>query len=60
MENHHAIKNGKPSISMGLFNSFLYFYQRVNETLTIIVNIISPQFISPLTVVNDIPMCFPY
>ena len=44
----------------GPFSIAMLVYQRVIVTLTIIVNIISPQFISPLTVVNDIPMRFPY
>jgi hypothetical protein len=38
MENHHAIKNGKSTISMGhSFNSFFYVYQRVR----------SPYLVSP-------------
>ena len=30
---HHAIKNGKPSIKMAIFNSYVTNYQRVHDDL---------------------------
>jgi hypothetical protein len=33
MENHHAINGKTSTISMTMFNSFLYVYQRVFTTL---------------------------
>ena len=55
MENHHAIKNGKPSISMGhLYHGYVCHNQRVDIValmeISIIINLVIPIIKLPVVI----------